>query len=99
MFTCRKKHERERGRERARERERERAYKRHDVLGASVSKVGTKTIAKKNVGKADGATKKKLGEILTSQAADFVKGTEDKTKTKPNKEPKDSAATHHLIRL
>ncbi|CAE7307408.1 unnamed protein product, partial [Symbiodinium microadriaticum] len=43
---------------------------------ASVSKVGTKTIAKKNVGKADGATKKKLGEILTSQAADFVKGTE-----------------------
>ncbi|CAE7215203.1 unnamed protein product [Symbiodinium microadriaticum] len=43
---------------------------------ANVSKVGTKTTAKKNVGKADAATKKKLGEILTSQAADFVKGTE-----------------------
>ena len=63
-----------------------------------MSKVGTKTTAKKNVGKADAATKKKLGEILTSQAADFVKGTEEKKKP-PTKEPKDSAATHHLIRL
>eukprot|EP00439_Symbiodinium_sp_Y106_P038431 s6672_g4.t1 len=78
-----------------RERGRERNQKRHDAQGANVSKVGTKTNARKRVGKADEATKKKLGEIVTSQAADFVKGTEDKGK-KPTKEPKDSAATHHL---
>ncbi|CAE7197107.1 unnamed protein product [Symbiodinium sp. KB8] len=51
-------------------------YQHGKEISANVSKVGTKTTAKKNVGKADAATKKKLGEILTSQAADFVKGTE-----------------------
>ncbi|CAE7443308.1 unnamed protein product [Symbiodinium sp. CCMP2592] len=41
---------------------------------ANVNKVGTKTTARKRIGKADETTKKKLGEIMTSQAADFVKG-------------------------
>ncbi|OLP80895.1 hypothetical protein AK812_SmicGene38630 [Symbiodinium microadriaticum] len=55
--------------------------------GANVSKVGTKIKARKQVGKADAATRKKLGEVMTSQAADFVKGTEEKKKP-PTKEPK-----------
>ena len=65
------------------------------VQGANVSKVGTKIKARKQVGKADEATRKKLGEVITSQAADFVKGTEEKKKP-PTKEPKDSTATDHL---
>ncbi|CAE7742193.1 unnamed protein product [Symbiodinium sp. CCMP2592] len=43
-------------------------------ISANVNKMGTKVKARKRIGKADETTKKKLGEILTSQAADFVKG-------------------------
>ncbi|CAE7413160.1 unnamed protein product [Symbiodinium sp. CCMP2592] len=56
--------------------------------GANVNKVGTKTTARKRIGKADETTKKKLGEIMTSQAADFVKGLDDKGNKKATKEPK-----------
>ena len=90
-----KSHERERVRERERERENKNIRDTMHVQGANVSKVGTKIKARKQVGKADEATRKKLGEVITSQAADFVKGTEEKKKP-PTKEPKDSTATDHL---
>ncbi|CAE7421876.1 unnamed protein product [Symbiodinium sp. KB8] len=51
-------------------------YQHGKEISANVSKVGTKIKARKQVGKADEATRKKLGEVITSQAADFVKGTE-----------------------
>ncbi|CAE7457434.1 unnamed protein product, partial [Symbiodinium sp. CCMP2592] len=57
-------------------------------ISANVNKVGTKTTARKRIGKADETTKKKLGEIMTSQAADFVKGLDDKGNKKATKEPK-----------
>ena len=61
-----------------------------------MTKVGTRTRVKKNIGKTDVATRKKLAEVVTSQGADHVKGTDESKKAKPNKEPKDStAATLH----
>ena len=56
-----------------------------------MTKVGTKTTARKNVSKADTATRKRLAEVMTSQGADHVKGMDESKKAKLNKEPKDSA--------
>ncbi|CAE7776229.1 unnamed protein product [Symbiodinium sp. CCMP2592] len=67
-------------------------YEHGKEISANVTKVGTKTRVKKSIGKADTATRKKLAEVLTSQGADHVKGTEESKKAKPNKEPKDSTA-------